>query len=208
MKKLFFLMISICCLQIWSPANPGNDQGTDLLFLVSFSNYDDWIQEGFNADKSRRSNYCNEAKTGVAKINDQHSLVWLEDFDMSRMGEFAGDPEMAEIMKRLNVQHTEMYQAFDINGSMKATGDMLNLLIKVETDDFDKWLKTVFSEVNTVDTELFDATKTKIGKVDKGNGWIILYNFNLDGLWSLELSDKSSRSKSASTQIFLLNPMG
>ncbi|MHA7865452.1 hypothetical protein [Flagellimonas marinaquae] len=73
----------------------------DLVFVASFKNYNDWYSKAFRPDTQRRSRYCQENLTTVGKIDDNTAIIYLNDFDMARMQEFASDASMNTLMPRL-----------------------------------------------------------------------------------------------------------
>lgn len=78
---------------------------SNLMFIISSVDYDMWAWDAFYPDSERRSKFCNEDKTRVAKINDKQSMVILYDFDLSKMNEFMSDDKVNVLIKKHRVTH-------------------------------------------------------------------------------------------------------
>lgn len=78
---------------------------SNLFFIVNSVDYDLWFWDAFLLDSKRRSEFCDEAKTRVAKINDKKAMVILYDFDMAKMKEFEADQNIGKLMMKFQVSH-------------------------------------------------------------------------------------------------------
>ena len=77
----------------------------NLFFIIKSVDYDLWLWDAFLPDAERRSNFCDESKTKVSKLNDKTALVALYDFDLTRMKEFESNQEVGKLMGKYKVTH-------------------------------------------------------------------------------------------------------
>ena len=69
--------------------------------------YDEWVGV-FHSWSERRSDWCDESKTIVAKVNDRKAVTLLFVIDHEKMHQAMEDPELLEVRDRM-VSGSEMF---------------------------------------------------------------------------------------------------
>lgn len=69
--------------------------------------YDEWVKV-FISWSERRSDWCDEGKTIVGKVNDRKAVTLLFGIDHEKMHEAMEDPELQEVRDRM-VSGSEMF---------------------------------------------------------------------------------------------------
>lgn len=160
----------------------------DLVFVAEFPSYATWESKAFNADAERRAQFCNEAGTTHGKVSEQMALVFIDDFEMARMGEFAGDPKMADLMKANKINHSEVYQVVEMNpATAPAKAD---LFFMITFNDFDGWSQNAFGKDSERRAQFCDESRTKMAKIDDNHAMVILYDFDLARTWEFESNEE------------------
>lgn len=155
----------------------------NLVFVASFPNYNNWLENAFTPDTERRAQFCNEAETKAGKIDENSSIVYISDFDMTRMPEFAGDPKMIALMKENKIEHNEVYLAKPLTEDFKITSPKVNLHFYITTNSYKNWLEKAFTPDAERRAQFCDEKKTKVSKVSDTEAMVILYNFEVDKLF-------------------------
>ena len=183
MKSILFTLLTlILCIETSMSQN--HAQKANLLFVAEFPSYNKWLNEAFSADAKRRSEFCNEAETKVGKVTDKMSFIYLESFDMNKMGEFSGNQKMADLMKKNQIRHTEAYQIVEMNP--ESLPNKANLFFLISFNDYDGWLKNAFGPDSERRAQFCDESRTKMAKIDQNHAMVILYDFDLTKLWEFE----------------------
>lgn len=165
-------------------------QKADLVFVAEFPSYQTWLTKAFNADAERRASYCNESKTKHGKVSDQMALVYIDQFDMSRMGEFAGDANMVSLMEENQIKHSEVYQVVEMNPETAPA--KADLFFKISFNDYEGWAKE-FAEDSTRRAKFCDESRTKMSMIDDKHAMVILYGFDLARTWEFESDEKAAK---------------
>ncbi len=82
-----------------------NSKIGNLLFKVKSIDFDLWYENAFAPDAERRSAFCDENKTKVAKVSDKEAMVILYDFQLEKLGELGDDKNIGDLMKTYQVEH-------------------------------------------------------------------------------------------------------
>lgn len=157
----------------------------DLLFLAEFDNHADWYDNAFKPDAMRRNKYCKEVSTQTAKIDNKSAWITLDKFEMAKMPEFAGDQEMAAIMKKYNVRHNEVYTLAPFNPANVKT-EKINLFFIITAVDYDLWLNKAFNTDSDRRAMFCDETRTRVGKINDKQAMVMLYDFEVAKLGDFE----------------------
>ena len=212
MRALILLFISLFL------TNPGviNAQETsstskaNLLFVVSSSSYDDWYNNAFSADSERRAKYADESRTQVVKLNDKQAVVMLYDFDMSRMPEFAGAPEMIALSEQYEVKH-EVYQFKPIADiapeDLPATSDLGFI---ITTDNYYDWLTEAFNADANRRAQFCAEDKTKVAKINNEQAFVMLHGFDMQRFGEFAMDPKMvelSEKYNVQHEVFVLTAM-
>jgi hypothetical protein len=195
MKKTiltYLAFISFFALTASNPITEGEKE-KDLLFVANFSKYADWLDKAFKVDTERRSQFCQESKTKIGKIDNKSAMISLVGFDMSKMGAFAGDPEMGKLMQKYKVEHNEVYIMHEDVKSAKSDNGKADLLFFVNSIDYDLWYENAFSPDSKRRGQFCDEARTKVARVSDKEAMVILYDFDLERLWDFG-SDKEVES--------------
>lgn len=160
----------------------------DLVFVAEFPSYQTWLTNAFNADAERRASYCNEPQTKHGKVSDNMALVYINQFDMSRMGEFAGDTQMTALMETNKIKHSEVYQVVQMNPETAPA--KADLFFMITFNDFDGWSKNAFGKDSERRAQFCDESRTKMAKIDDKHAMVILYDFDLARTWEFESNEK------------------
>lgn len=175
---LLFFALSILIYRSYGQAQPTT---SDLLFVASFSDYEDWYQGAFRPDTRRRSTYCKEAHTLVGKIDKQGALVYLNSFDLSRMPEFASDKTMDQLLRKYEVEHSEVYRVHEFDRSHDS--GRADLLFRIKMVDYDLWMNEAFGPDATRRAAFCDEARTKVARISDKEALVVLYDFELDQIW-------------------------
>lgn len=89
----------------FTPNVPLTGNTTDLLFLVTSTDYDLWWKNAFLPDSERRAKVCDESQTRCGKLNDQQAYVLLREVNLDNLWILEDDPKMKELMQSYQVQH-------------------------------------------------------------------------------------------------------
>ena len=76
------------------------------------NNYDSW-REVFDGHKAR-AEVCDESRTWVGKVDDNHFIVMLFDVDMPKMQEMMSGPELEGLIKEHGIEQ-EMFAFSPMN---------------------------------------------------------------------------------------------
>lgn len=188
MKKILYTIFTIA---FFFSSFAQETTKADLVFVAEFQSYDDWLNKAFMADKNRRSGYCNEDETLYGKVSDKMALIYLNQFDMSRMGEFAGDKDMEQLMIENQISHSEVYQVVDMNPE-KAPAKA-DLFFKISFTNFDDWYNKAFAPDSERRAQFCDEARTKMAKVDENHALVILYDFDLSRTWEFESNEEAGK---------------
>lgn len=184
-----FLVCLLVFMEATANAQQINYHRKDLLFLVEFNSYDEWYQQAFKTDALRRSNFCKEEKTTSAIINNESALVVLRDFQMSKMKEFTSNEQMANLMKKHQISHPEVYEMRPLTPQQMAKGKV-NLFFIVESVDYDMWLWDAFLPDGDRRSLFCDEERTRVAKIDDKKAMVVLYDFDLTKLTEFQSDEK------------------
>ncbi|MFM1807501.1 MAG: hypothetical protein RLZZ242_226 [Bacteroidota bacterium] len=160
----------------------------DLVFVAEFPSFETWRDKAFMPDADRRSAYCNEEMTAYGKVNNQMALIYINQFDMARMGEFAADKTMEELMKANKISHSEVYQVIEMNPENAPA--KAHLFFMISFNDYDGWANEAFLPDSARRAQFCDESRTKMAKVDDTHAMVILYDFDLSKTWEFESNEE------------------
>lgn len=186
MKKYIITLIAFATLVL--TINAQETSSADLVFVAEFPSYTIWKNEAFVPDSKRRSEYCNEDKTVYGKVNEQMALIYLNQFDMTRMGEFASDQKMEGLMKANKIRHSEVYQIVEM--TPENTPTKADLFFMISFNDYDGWANESFLPDSSRRAQFCDESRTKMSKVDDTHAMVILYDFDLSRTWEFESNEE------------------
>lgn len=183
MKKILFVLVTLNVFVLGLIAQESTAK-TNLVFVAEFPSFENWLNKAFNTDATRRAGYCDETMTKFGKVNEQMALVYLHQFDMTRMAEFASNEKMAALMVENKVNHSAVYQVVEMDP--EAAPSTADLLFVINFNDFDGWSKNAFEPDSARRAKFSDESRTKMAKIDDNHAMVILYNVDLTRIWEFE----------------------
>lgn len=184
-RKQILTVLALYAISFFNLSHAQDSNVQDLVFVANFDSYDIWYNKAFKPDTERRSQYCEENKTAVGKINNEGAIITLKAFNMSRMPEFVADANMAKLMKANNITHDEVYRTLPLNEKVKSGTKTIHLLFRIKMIDYDLWYNNAFVPDAERRKAFCNEAKTKVAKVSDKEAMVILYDFEVDKLWDL-----------------------
>lgn len=161
--------------------NTANQQ--DLMIITDCADVHTWFEEVFQPQATERSKYCHENATRVALIDDQTAILTLEDVQTEHLPEIIG---LQEAEGKNQVRALNVYQMEPFTPNVQLNGNTTDLLFLVTSTDYDLWLTNAFLPDSERRAKVCDESKTRYGKLNDKQAYVLLQEVNLDNLWILE----------------------
>lgn len=181
---------------------------SDLMVLVTMDNFSDWKTKAFDSDAERRATVCDEARTTVAKVDDNTALVLMYDVDVAKMSSFMTAEAMEELKKAFGAEHKVMPMVKPgAPGEGPSHGDVL---VVVDMDDYSTWRSQAFDPDAERRATVCDEDRTLVGKVNDKKAVVGMFNVDLAGMGAFMTEEAMKELKEAfgaeHTVYALINP--